>query len=70
MSPRRTHGDTYVCDQCGTQQDDPIHDGWFEVSKPSPYHRYEDWWQVERTFCSAACLLARLEQQRDRIAPD
>jgi hypothetical protein len=65
MSPRRSHGDTYVCDQCGTSQDEPLHSGWLEVDRPSAAHvRLGDWWaQQTRYFCSESCLTERLHQR-------
>jgi hypothetical protein len=63
----------YVCDRCGTSQEDPIHNGWFEVERPTGvrYRRIDDWWAETRYFCSASCLHARLEQQlRPPADPD
>ncbi len=62
MSPRRYQADVYVCDQCGTSQEDPIHSGWFEVERPTGvrHTRMDDWWAQTRYFCSASCLRTRL----------
>jgi hypothetical protein len=65
VSPRRSYGDTYVCDQCGTSQPEPIHAGWLEVSRPPriAFTRMGDWWQETRYFCSESCLGERLHQR-------
>jgi hypothetical protein len=65
VNPVRSHGDTYICDQCGTSQPEPLHAGWLEVNRPSAISvvRMDDWWQQPRYFCSESCLTERLHQR-------